>query len=113
AQGRFSLAIAEVDRAIACLPALAAEVAGSEQSKPYLLKARILAGQKKLEAAESVLTAALATGDRRLDLLLDRAKIRQLRANQSGAREDRAEALRLEPKDEIGWNVRGLGRLAA
>jgi serine/threonine protein kinase len=113
AQGRFAAALDDVDRSIACLSALPPDVAVVEQSKPYLLKARVLAGQKNPTSALAALTSGLKAAPQSMELLFERANLRRAAGDVAGADADQQEALKIPPATEIGWNVRGLGRLPA
>jgi tetratricopeptide (TPR) repeat protein len=112
-QGRFAAALDDVNRSIACLSALPPDVAAVEQSKPYLLKARILAGQKNPTSALAALTSGLKVAPQSMELLFERANLRRAGGDIAGADADREQALKIPPATEIGWNVRGLGRLPA
>jgi len=110
-QGRFAEALVDTDRAIVCSAALPPDVAALERSKPYFLKARVLSKQNKLSDAELALSVALRQDGQSLELLFERAAVRELKKDTAGAAEDRAAALRIEPHTEIAWNIRGLARL--
>ena len=112
AQGRFAAALDDVNRSIACLSALPPDVAAIEQSKPYLLKARILAGQKNPISALAALTIGLKAAPQSMELLFERANVRRAAATSPAPMPTGTEAFKIPPATEIGWNVRGLGSLA-
>src|SRR5262249_51388055 len=106
------LADTESRRALEYLPSLSRELVQRERPRAHVQRARVLIGQKDYAAAETVLTEALDLQGPEIQLLLERAQVRSLRGNWEGARHDREEGLRQEPTDEMGWNTRGLARLA-
>jgi tetratricopeptide (TPR) repeat protein len=121
ALGAYAAAKADLELAIERLPSLPDDLLRSERPKAYLLLARILTDRAKMlpsksdyEAAEAILTKALAFDDqKKLPLYLQRGEVRRLRGDQDGKRRDWDAMLTLDPVDEADWTDRGLARAEA
>jgi eukaryotic-like serine/threonine-protein kinase len=114
----YNPAKADVEQAIEYLPSVPDDLRDRERAKAHLLLARILTDRAKMrssrddyDAAEKVLTDALAFGDGQMQLYLQRSEVRRLRGDKAGSRADWEAMLKLEPADEIEWTNRGLARL--
>src|SRR5207244_3461020 len=110
-RARNSEAAADLDEAVRALPDLPPELREQEQPKPLLLRAELHIRGEDYAAAEKVLTEALEFGALQTRILSERARVRKLRQDDAGAREDREAILRRQPADEVDYNIRGLVRL--
>ncbi len=111
-RGRIDAAEADLDRAIALLPALPPVLQQRNRPQALLRRAEMHVERKNYPAADKLLTDAIESSGPDTQLLLARANVRRLAGDQPGAQRDREEGLRREPDDEMGWNARGLARLA-
>jgi eukaryotic-like serine/threonine-protein kinase len=111
AQGRHADAEADLNQSDKGLTALPVSLVSIQRAKTALQRAKIRAARKDLKGAEQVLTDALEIGAMETQLFLERSRIREKRGDKTGAERDRAEVLRIEPSDPLGWNERGLARI--
>jgi tetratricopeptide (TPR) repeat protein len=112
-QGKHAEAEADLARAVRALEALPESLGRRERAKPYVALARLRTRDRDYAAAEDLLTRALAAGAADPRLLFERAKVRRLRGDADGARQDLEAGLRSRPENEADWNDRGLARLDA
>jgi tetratricopeptide (TPR) repeat protein len=99
----YQKASADLDRAIALRPSLA---------EAFRNRALARQGLKKYTQAVDDLTRALELGASPTHVYFIRAEIRERAGDREGAKQDRAEALRCQPSDEMGWLSRGYARMA-
>jgi serine/threonine protein kinase/tetratricopeptide (TPR) repeat protein len=99
----YRKASADLDRAIALKPNLA---------EAFRNRALARQGLKKYAEAVDDLTRALELGTSPTHVYFIRAEIRERAGDPEGAKQDRAEAVRCQPTDEMGWLSRGYARMA-
>jgi eukaryotic-like serine/threonine-protein kinase len=103
-QQNFKQARADLDQAIQLRPNLA---------EAYRNRALARQGLKQHAEAADDLTRALELGASPTQVYFLRAEVRERSGDRDGANQDRAEGLRLEPTDEMGWLARGYARMSA
>ena len=91
---------------------LSPDVAAVEQCKPYLLKARVLAGQKNPTSALAVLTSGLKASPQSMELLFERANLCRAAGDIAGADADQQEALEDSARDRNRLECPGIESLA-
>jgi serine/threonine protein kinase/Tfp pilus assembly protein PilF len=112
ALGRLSDAETDLNRAAEFLPTLPSELHERELPRLAILRAQTRVQRRDLQGAERLLTEAIHNGEQLTQLHLERARVRGLLKDETGAKADLNEALRITPIDEVGWNDRGLARLS-
>jgi serine/threonine protein kinase/Tfp pilus assembly protein PilF len=100
--GRAESAVADFDRAIALQPSM---------SEAHVHRALAHVALKKYDEAIRGLDAALEQGAPDAYVRFLRADARERKGDRDGAKKDREEAMRREPTDEKGWQVRAFARL--
>jgi eukaryotic-like serine/threonine-protein kinase len=103
-QRNYQRASADLDQAIGLRPELA---------EAYRNRALARQGLKQFDGAIEDLTRALDLGASPTQVYFLRAETRARAGDRDGADRDRAEGLRHEPKDEMGWLARGYARIGA
>jgi eukaryotic-like serine/threonine-protein kinase len=101
-QHHYRQASADLDQALALRPDLA---------EAYRNRALARQGLKQYAEAERDLTRALELGASPVQVYFLRADVRARAGDLEGAKRDRAEGLRWQPTDEMGWLSRGYARL--
>lgn len=103
-QRRWQKATEAFDVAIALRP---------ESPEAYFERGLAHKELKEYQEAEKDFGRALDLGTEETRVYFRRAEVREKLGNRVGANEDRAEGMKLQPKDEASWNDRGLARMAA
>jgi serine/threonine protein kinase/tetratricopeptide (TPR) repeat protein len=103
-QGSYTQAAADLDRVIDMRP---------NHGEAYKSRAIAWQGLGKLPEAEADLARALELGAAPTHVHFLRAAVRDRAGDKDGARRDRADGLRRQPTDELGWLTRGYARMSA